>query len=77
MLEGDLSKLNDPDGKYIAAVYSDDDYGEPIMDSHWARLGDTVTIRYVEETEYYNPETGEVYGPGRMCRRGPTMRIGR
>ena len=63
VLEGDLSKLNDPDGKYIAAVYSDDDYGEPIMDSHWARLGDTVTIRYVEETEYYNPETGEVYGP--------------
>ena len=33
------------------------------MDSHWARLGDTVTIRYVEEYEYYNPDTGEVYGP--------------
>ena len=32
------------------------------MDSHWARLGDTVTIRYVEEFEYYNPSTGEVYG---------------
>ena len=63
VLEGDLSKLNDPDGNYIAAVYSDDDYGNPAMDSHWARLGDTVTIRYVEETEYYNPDTGEVYGP--------------
>ena len=33
------------------------------MSSHWARLGDTGTIRYVEETEYYNPDTGEVYGP--------------
>ena len=63
VLEGGLSKLNDPDGNYVAAVYSDDDYGNPEMDSHWARLGDTVTIRYVEETEYYNPDTGEVYGP--------------
>ena len=63
VLEGDISKLNEPNGNYIAAVYSDDDYGNPEMDSHWARLGDTVTIRYVEETEYYNPDTGEVYGP--------------
>ncbi len=63
VLEGDLSKLNDPDGNYVAAVYSADDYGNPEMDSHWARLGDTVTIRYVEEFEYYNPNTGEVYGP--------------
>lgn len=63
VLEGDLSKLNDPDGNYVAAVYSADDYGNPDMDSHWARQGDTVTIRYVEEFEYYNPITGEVYGP--------------
>ena len=62
VLEGDLSKLNDPDGNYVAAVYSADDYGNPEMDSHWARLGDTVTIRYVEEFEYCNPNTGEVYG---------------
>lgn len=32
------------------------------MDSHWARLGDTVKLQYVEEFEYYNPNTGEVYG---------------
>ena len=62
VLEGDLSKLNDPDGNWIAAVYSEDDYGNPEMNSHWARLGDTVTIRYVEEFEYYNPVTGEIYG---------------
>lgn len=62
VLNGDLSKLNDSDGNYIAAVYSADDYGNPEMDSHWARLGDTVTIRYVEEYEYYNPTSGEVYG---------------
>ena len=63
VLQGDLSKLNDSDGNYIAAVYSEDDYGNPEMNSHWARLGDTVTIRYVEEYEYYDPATGEVYGP--------------
>ena len=55
VLEGDLSKLYEPGGRYIAAVYSEDDYGDPIMDSHWAKLGDTVTLRYVEEFEYYNP----------------------
>ena len=63
VLDGDLSKLADPEGNYIAAVYSEDDYGTPDMDSHWARLGDTVTIRYVEESEYYDVDTGEVYGP--------------
>ena len=62
VLEGDLSKLNDPDGNYVAAVYSTDDYGKAVMDSHWARLGDTVTIRYVEDFEYYDPITGTVYG---------------
>ena len=62
VLEGDLAGLNDPDKNCIAAVYSEDDYGNPEMDSHWARLGDTVTIRYVEEFEYYDPATGEVYG---------------
>ena len=62
VLEGDLSKLYEPGGRYIAAVYSEDDYGDPIMDSHWAKLGDTVTLRYVKELEYYNPNTGEVYG---------------
>ena len=62
VLEGDLAKLEDPDGNDIAAVYSEDDYGNAVMESHWARLGDTVTIRYVEEFEYYDPTTGQVYG---------------
>lgn len=62
VLEGDIDQLNDPDGRYIAAVYSEDDYGNPEMSSHWARMGDTVTLRYVDEYEYYNPDTGEVYG---------------
>ena len=45
----------------MAAVYSTDDYGNAESDSHWAQLGDTVTLRYVEEFEYYNPDTGEIY----------------
>lgn len=60
MLEGDLSKLHDPDERYIAAVYGEDDYGNPEMGSHWARLGDTVTLRYVDEIEYYYTDTGEI-----------------
>lgn len=62
VLEGDLSKLYQPGGNYIAAVYADDDYGRPVMDSHWAKLGDKITLRYVDELEYYNPTTGQVYG---------------
>lgn len=62
VLEGDLSKLDEPGGRYVAAVYSTDDYGAAYMDSHWARLGDVITLRYVEKYEYYNPDTGEVYG---------------
>lgn len=60
VLEGDISKLNDADGRYIAAVYAEDDYGNAQMNSHWARMGDKITIRYVEEWEYYDAETGEV-----------------
>lgn len=62
VLDGDITKLYEPGGRYVAAVYSGDDYGTPNMDSHWARLGDTVKLQYVEEFEYYNPDTGEVYG---------------
>lgn len=61
VLEGDLSKVYEPGSRYIAAVYRQDDYGEPEMDSHWAKIGDKVTVRYAEKTEYYNPDTGEVY----------------
>lgn len=64
LLEGDLSPLYTDGSRSIAAVYSDDDYGEPRPDSHWAKLGDTVTIRYVEEWEHYNPLTGEVFPEG-------------
>jgi putative ABC transport system permease protein len=63
VLQGDLSKLHNPGGHYVAAVYSMDDYGKVVLDSHWAKLGDTITLRYVEEYEYYDPNTGEILEP--------------
>ncbi|OUP58995.1 ABC transporter permease [Butyricicoccus pullicaecorum] len=63
VLEGDLSTLDQPGTRNIAAVYSTDDYDNPVMDSHWAKIGDTVTLRYVEEFEFYDPSTGEVLDP--------------
>ncbi len=61
VLEGDFSKLKE-DGNYVAAVYVPDDYGNIDEGWHWAKVGDQVTIRYVKEEEYFNPETGEIYG---------------
>ena len=61
VLDGDLSALYEPESRAIAAVYAEDDYGNADMNSHWARLGDTVTVRYVEESEFYDPDTGEVW----------------
>ena len=61
VLEGDLSRLYEPGSHAIAAVYLSDDYGVPDMDSHWAKAGDRITLRHVEEWEYYDPETGKVY----------------
>ncbi len=63
ILKGDLSTLDQPGTRNIAAVYSTDDYDNPVMDSHWAKIGDTVTLRYGEEFEFYDPFTGEVLDP--------------
>lgn len=60
VLEGDIDRLKSGES-CIAAVYDTDDYGAPIPDSGWAKLGDTITVRYVDEMEYYNPLTGEIY----------------
>ena len=73
VLEGDLSKLQEDGGRYVAAVYSEDDYGNPEMDSHWARLGDIVTLRYVERDGVYNPDTGIAYSSGRTCPPGANL----
>lgn len=61
LIDGDLSALSDPSQHAIAAAYSTDDYGNPEMDSHWAKVGDTVSLAYVEEWEYVDTTTGDVY----------------
>ncbi len=64
VVEGDISKLHEPGGRYVAAVYRLDDYNNPELDSHWAQVGETITMRYVDELEYYDPNTGEVSRDG-------------
>lgn len=59
VLEGDLNLINQPGT--IAAVYLEDDYSNPIPSSNWAKIGDTVTLRYVDQWEYVNPDTGQIY----------------
>ena len=54
-IEGDPSLLREPG--YIAAVCVTDDYGNILPDSHWATVGDTLTIRYVDRFEVVDPET--------------------
>ena len=60
VIDGDLGKLKEG-GNYVAAVYDTDDYHNLYEDWHWAKVGDQVTLRYVDTYEYYNPQTGEVY----------------
>ncbi len=64
VLEGDISGLYEPGSRKIAAVYSSDEKGNVYEDSHWARLGDKVKLRYVSKYEYYDPDTKEVYPEG-------------
>lgn len=61
VIEGDLSGLYESGSRAIAAVCGEDDYGNVEPDSHWAKVGDKVTLRVPESWEYYSPETGEVH----------------
>ncbi len=60
VLDGDLSPLSDPSQRAIAVVYNTDDYNSTLWDSHWAKMGDTVTIRYITHREYFYRDTGEI-----------------
>ena len=59
VIEGDLEPLKDPTQNAIAAVGYVDDYGELMPNTAWARVGDTVTLRYVSEWMYLDRTTGE------------------
>ena len=62
VLEGDLSKLyENGETHYIAAVYAENDDGSAREGSNWPKIGDQMTIRYIDETELYNTITGNIY----------------
>lgn len=60
VIDGDLSALYDSSQNAIAAVYETDDYDKPESDSQWAKVGDQMTLRYIDTWEYYDIRTGEV-----------------
>ena len=57
VIDGDLDKLYEDGTHNIAAVCMQDEYGNMIASSY---PGDTITLRYVEEYEYYFLDTGEL-----------------
>ncbi len=59
VLDGDLAPLYDPEQRAIAAVYFTNDYQEAYPDSHWAKPGDKVTLRRVDEWKYYDYDSNE------------------
>lgn len=61
VVDGDLSALSDPTQHAIAAAYSVDDYNNPELDTHWAKVGDIVSLVFVDEWEYVDRTTGAVY----------------
>lgn len=63
LVEGDLGPLYEPDHLGIAAVYRQSDFGDLQEDSHWAKIGDIVTLRYVEDFEYIDPQSGKPVDP--------------
>ena len=66
VIDGDLSALNDPSQHAIAAAYSVDDYNNPEPESHWAKVGDTVSLAYVDEWEYVDIASGKVYSEDKL-----------
>lgn len=61
LIDGNLDELKDPNAKKIAAIYKTDDYNNLLENSHFAKVGDKITFRYVYEKEYIDTNTGKVY----------------
>jgi putative ABC transport system permease protein len=59
VLEGDITPLSDPSQNAVAAVYSTNEHGEIDEDANCFQVGDTVTLRYVEEWVHIDADTGE------------------
>lgn len=59
VIDGDVQRLQDPSIQGIIAIYETDDYGAVIPHSHYAKLGDQVTLKYVQEWAYIDVRTGK------------------
>ena len=57
IIEGGVENIEDKNG--IVAIYQDDDYGVPIIDSNSPKIGDIVTARYVSKWGYFDILTDE------------------
>lgn len=66
LLDGNLDALSDPAQNAIAAVYQTGDYGSAINTSNYVKVGDTVTLRYVDEWETYDDRTSETVDPSEL-----------
>lgn len=58
--EGDIAPLYDPSQNAVAVAYFLNDYGDLTDYEEGFRVGDTVTVRHVDEWETYYTDTGEV-----------------
>lgn len=59
VLEGDLEKLSDPSGNYIAAVVMADDYGNALDGTNHCKVGDELKVSFIEEFKTVDSRTGE------------------
>lgn len=59
VVNGDISKLKDRDGKYILAVYMTDDYSNVQDGTNFVKTGDKIEITY-KQWEYFNTKTKEI-----------------
>lgn len=66
VIEGDLEKINDKSINGIVAIYDTDDYGKLIPESHYAKVGDQITVQYIDEWAYVNSQTGEEGDPNKI-----------
>lgn len=59
VLDGDTAPLSDPSQKAIAIEVLTDDYGKPHDLGKYPKVGDKITITYVEEDYFIDSRTGE------------------
>ena len=60
VLDGDLTQLSDPNKKTIAIAVHTDDYGNADDLKDYPKVGDKITVTYVENGYYIDSRTGKL-----------------